>query len=209
MDQPVQPATGNSIGGLEEVNASLTRLDRKILHLETLLAKLANRLSSGRHDHQDLSNPVPDSVFDSEMTDFNINPNRDILADHHATFNPKDANNIMKILCEIKIKLSTRDDSIINSLSRIVEEKSNNEIIKKLKEETKEANETIDDIKTKLNLKEEMLKLYEKQQNEIMDILGLSTEDRSFSKVLIVIKGMKESLNEKADQSIIQEKSAK
>ena len=33
------------MGGLKEVNASLTRLDRKILHLETLLAKLTDRLS--------------------------------------------------------------------------------------------------------------------------------------------------------------------
>ena len=42
----------NGIGGLKEVNASLTRLDRKILHLETLLAKLTDRLSQQAHAGQ-------------------------------------------------------------------------------------------------------------------------------------------------------------
>ena len=63
MEQPLAPASmvvgasassnsNNGIGGLKEVNASLTRLDRKILHLETLLAKLTDRLSQQAHAGQ-------------------------------------------------------------------------------------------------------------------------------------------------------------
>ena len=36
---------GTNSAALKEVNASLSRLDKKILHLETLLAKLTDRLS--------------------------------------------------------------------------------------------------------------------------------------------------------------------
>ena len=63
VEQPLAPASmvvgasassnsNNGIGGLKEVNASLTRLDRKILHLETLLAKLTDRLSQQAHAGQ-------------------------------------------------------------------------------------------------------------------------------------------------------------
>ena len=145
------------------------------------------------------THPVLDSLFDSEVTEVNKSLNNDIPSDI-TTLKQKEAQNIINILGEIKSKLSARDDSIFNSLSRIENEKANNDIIKQLKEEAKEAHEIIADIKTKLQLKEEMLKLYEKQQNEIMDILGVPKEDRSFSKVLHAIKGMKKSFNEKEEE---------
>lgn len=71
-----------------------------------------------------------------------------------------------------------------------------NEEIEKLKTELKEVNETLTDVKTKLKLKDEMIKLYEKQQNEIMDILNLPSEDRSFSKVLKALKESKQACHE-------------
>ena len=71
-----------------------------------------------------------------------------------------------------------------------------NEEIEKLKTELKEVNETLTDVKTKLTLKDGMIKLYEKQQNEIMDILNLPSEDRSFSKVLKALKESKQACHE-------------
>ena len=40
---------GTNSAALKEVNASLNRLDKKILHLETLLAKFSDQLSLSHH----------------------------------------------------------------------------------------------------------------------------------------------------------------
>ena len=74
-----------------------------------------------------------------------------------------------------------------------------NKEIEKLKTELEEVNETLTDVKTKLTLKDEMIKLYEKQQNEIMDILNLPSEDRSFSKVLKTLKESKQACHEASE----------
>ena len=71
-----------------------------------------------------------------------------------------------------------------------------NEEIEKLETELKEVNETLAEVKTKLALKDEMIKLYENQQNEIMDILNLPSEDRSFSKILKALKESKQACHE-------------
>ena len=67
--------------------------------------------------------------------------------------------------------------------------------IKRLKEELNESNEKVEDIKTKLDLQKEMNTLFQMQQKDIMNILGIPSEEQSFSKVLIAIKDFQETLS--------------
>ena len=64
--------------------------------------------------------------------------------------------------------------------------------IKALEEKVKDANETLLDCKTKLDLQKEMSRMYEKQQQQMMDILQIPQEDRSFAKVLNAVTAFQE-----------------
>ena len=64
--------------------------------------------------------------------------------------------------------------------------------IKELENKVKDANETLTNYKTKLDLQKEMSRMYEKQQQEMMDILQIPKEDRSFAKVLNAVKAFQE-----------------
>ena len=64
--------------------------------------------------------------------------------------------------------------------------------IKELENKVKDANETLTNFKTKLDLQKEMSRMYEKQQQEMMDILQIPKEDRSFAKVLNAVRAFQE-----------------
>jgi len=81
-------------------------------------------------------------------------------------------------------------DAIANAIKNDPEKE-----IKRLKEELNESNEKVEDIKTKLDLQKEMNTLFQMQQKDIMNILGIPSEEQSFSKVLIAIKDFQETLS--------------
>ena len=64
--------------------------------------------------------------------------------------------------------------------------------IKVLEDKLKDANETLSNYKTKLDLQKEMSRMYQKQQQQMMDILQIPQEDRSFAKVLNAVTAFQE-----------------
>ena len=64
--------------------------------------------------------------------------------------------------------------------------------IKALEDKLKDANETLLNCKTKLDLQKEMSRMYQKQQQQMMDILKIPQEDRSFAKVLNAVTAFQE-----------------
>ena len=64
--------------------------------------------------------------------------------------------------------------------------------IKELEDKVKDANETLTNCRTKLDLQKEMSRMYEKQQQQMMDILQIPQEDRAFAKVLNAVKAFQE-----------------
>ena len=64
--------------------------------------------------------------------------------------------------------------------------------IKALEDKLKDANETLLNCKTKLDLQKEMSRMYQKQQQQMMDILQIPQEDRSFAKVLNAVTAFQE-----------------
>merc|ERR1711971_1321426 len=64
--------------------------------------------------------------------------------------------------------------------------------IKVLEDKLKDANETLSNYKTKLDLQKEMARMYQKQQQQMMDILQIPQEDRSFAKVLNAVTAFQE-----------------
>ena len=64
--------------------------------------------------------------------------------------------------------------------------------IKALEDKLKDANETLLNCKTKLDLQKEMSRMYQKQQQQMMDILQIPQEDRSFAKVLNAVAAFQE-----------------
>ena len=66
------------------------------------------------------------------------------------------------------------------------------EKIKVLEDKLKDANETLSNYKTKLDLQKEMSRMYQKQQQQMMDILQIPQEDRSFAKVLNAVTAFQE-----------------
>ena len=64
--------------------------------------------------------------------------------------------------------------------------------IKALEDKLKDASETLLNYKTKLDLQKEMSRMYQKQQQQMMDILQIPQEDRSFAKVLNAVTAFQE-----------------
>ena len=70
---------------------------------------------------------------------------------------------------------------------------------KSFKDKYEETIETLSEVKTKLQLQMKQKELYEKQHGEMMDILNIPVENRSFASILPAIQHLKSSL------SVIQE----
>ena len=69
------------------------------------------------------------------------------------------------------------------------------------KEKYEETRETLSDIKTKLQLKSEKIILLEKQLIEIMDILNIPGENRSFAYILPAIQNLKNYLDSEQEET--------
>ena len=99
--------------------------------------------------------------------------------------NPKGENLESLLKLEIEDLFSKYDQSVM--------------VKKSFKDKYEETIETLSEVKTKLQLQIQQNKLYEKQHNEMMDILNISAENRSFASILPAIQHLKSSL------SVIQE----
>ena len=71
----------------------------------------------------------------------------------------------------------------------------------KFKEKYEETIETLSEVKTKLLLQMQQKELYEKQHIEMMNILNIPTENRSFATILPAIQDLKKSLSLMQEQA--------
>ena len=69
------------------------------------------------------------------------------------------------------------------------------------KEKYEETKKTLCDVKTKLQLRKEQIVLLKKQLIEIMDILNISGENRSFAYILPAIQSLKNNLGSEQEET--------
>ena len=87
-------------------------------------------------------------------------------------------------------------DNQIRKLESEVKNLQDNQI--KLETENKSLKDILEDVKNKLNLQKSMIEMYETQQNEIMNVLGVPDNERTFQKVLSDIHDLKNTLRNDA-----------
>lgn len=97
------------------------------------------------------------------------------------------------------MKLSQLSDAMEQSRDESKRVKKLEEDLKNAEENLKNAEENLKDIKTKLSLQMDIRSTYESQQNQIMDVLGIPKDDRSFAKILNSLKDWKASSSNNDD----------
>ena len=138
--------------------------------------------------------PTCNTTTSSTQTDLNFREELELKNRENEKLKSRNVRLILKMK-EHKDKAYS-DSLTLKKLSELQEAIGNNknepDKISALEDKLKDANESFLDVKTKLDLQKEMARMYQKQQQQMMDILKIPQEDRSFAKVLNAVKAFQE-----------------
>jgi len=95
---------------------------------------------------------------------------------------------------KLKSKVNTSDNGSL-TLRKLEELQDALKVNSNQPEKVNEMNESLKECKTKLNLQKQINVTLEKQQQELMDVLKIPLEDRSFAKCLNALKALQEKIS--------------
>ena len=175
--------SGENIDSKNEIDSLQRQLDETKKELQNIkkVQKSEQNEQKEKMDDKDVKNKV---LVDSKAK---LQKLKQLLATKVFLVNPKSENLESLLKLEIEDLFSKYDQSVMVKNS--------------FEEKYEETIETLSEVKTKLQLQIQQKELYEKQHNEMMDILNIPLENRSFATILPAIKNLKNSLSLMQEQA--------